>query len=137
MTTTYADTDRSEPRSFRRKIADAATSQINDQKTRLASRAGDVAYAVRQTAAQLREASPGVAIYVDRAADRLDEWVAALRNRDAAQLMDDVRDVARRHPALIVGGGFALGLLAARFLKSSGREADRRRYHYTSEGSLT
>ena len=52
----------------------------------------------------------------------------------------DVREFARHHPALVVGGGFAIGLLAARFLKSSGgadRAPDAFRYDYTSEGSLT
>jgi len=135
--TTYADRDTSHPRNFRRKVADAATSQINDQKERLASTAGDIAYAVRQTAQQLREASPAVATYVDRAADRLDEWVNALRDRDLSELAEDVRHFARRHPSLVVGGGFALGLIAARFFKSSGREADTYRYDYTREGSLT
>jgi hypothetical protein len=127
---------------FRSKLADMASSQVNEQKGRLAARAGDVVRAVRQTAEQLRQPSPAVADYVDRAANRLDEWVTALRDRDAGELLDDVRNFARERPAVVIGGGFALGLLAARFLKSSGdRDArfrdDDYRYEYTSEGSLT
>ena len=136
---TDAGNDTNRPRGFRSRLVNAASSQVNEQKHRLATRAAEVLHAVRQTAEQLRDPSPAVADYVERAADRIDEWVTALRDRDAAELLEEVRDFARERPALIIGGGFALGLLAARFLKSSGHadEGDAHQYDYASEGSLT
>jgi hypothetical protein len=37
--------------------------------------------------------------------------------------VSEAEDFARRQPALFLGGAFALGLLGARFLKSSGQQA--------------
>jgi hypothetical protein len=127
---------------FRQTLANAAANQVHEQKNRLAARAGTVVRAVRQTADQLREPSPAVAEYVNRAADRLDDWVIALRDREVTELLDDLRGFARERPAVVIGGGFLLGLLAARFLKSSGAvdsSADDAGYfnEYSSEGSLT
>jgi hypothetical protein len=42
-----------------------------------------------------------------------------LRKKDVQQLMQDAQRLARRQPALFIGSAFALGLVAARFLKSS------------------
>ena len=38
--------------------------------------------------------------------------------RDPREIMSDAENWARRNPALVLGGAFALGLLASRFLKS-------------------
>jgi hypothetical protein len=38
--------------------------------------------------------------------------------------MNDAQRLARRQPALFVGGAFAVGLLGARFLKSSAQRDD-------------
>ena len=137
--TSDAGPDTSRTQNFRRKVASAAQSELNVQKNRVAARAGDIAQAVRQTASQLREPNPAMADYVERAADRLDEWVTSLRDRDAEEILEDVRGFLRHRPALVIGGGFALGLLAARFVKSSGGHGggDAWRYDYTSEGPLT
>jgi hypothetical protein len=40
-------------------------------------------------------------------------------------LIDDVEDFARREPAVFIGGAIAIGLVAARFLKSSRRSGGR------------
>jgi len=45
-----------------------------------------------------------------------------LQRTDVAELVDGVEDFARREPLLFVGGAFALGLLGARFLKSTQRQ---------------
>jgi hypothetical protein len=52
-----------------------------------------------------------------------------LRGRDVPALLRDLEGLARRQPALFLGGSVALGALGARFLLSSGeREERRRRY---------
>ena len=69
---------------------------------------------------QLRQQEqPMLAEYADQIADRVQQASSYLRDRDLDQLVDDAERFARRQPAIFLGGAFALGLLAARFLKSS------------------
>jgi hypothetical protein len=58
--------------------------------------------------------------YADGAARAIDRVAGDLRDRDLDQLAEDVRGFARRRPAVFVGAGIAAGVIAARFLKSSG-----------------
>lgn len=79
-----------------------------------------MAAAVRQSTTQLREQQHDtVARYVEQAADQIDRFTEVLRKKDVQQLMQDAQRLARRQPALFIGSAFALGLIAARFLKSS------------------
>ena len=57
--------------------------------------------------------------HAERAADQLERLATRLKNKDAAELFRDAQNLARRQPALFVGSAFVLGLLGARFLKSS------------------
>jgi predicted alpha/beta-fold hydrolase len=79
-----------------------------------------VASAVRQTGKHLREQqNETVAQYVEKAAEQLESFSNALREKDVNELLQDAQRMARSRPALFVGGSFAAGLLMARFLKSS------------------
>jgi len=83
-----------------------------------------VAHALRQTGQQLRaqEQAP-VAGLADQVATRVESVSGYLQGRDVRQLVGDTEDFARQRPAVFVGGALALGVLAARFLKSSRRRA--------------
>jgi len=72
-----------------------------------------------------------IANVTDMAADRVRQLSDYLRRHEVEDLMDDVEDFARRQPALVLGGAFALGVLTARFLKSSGSSSGR-----TSRGGM-
>jgi hypothetical protein len=48
-----------------------------------------------------------------------------LQNTDVSEMVDRTEEFARRRPALFLGGAFALGLLGARFLKSSRRQQEK------------
>jgi hypothetical protein len=96
-----------------------ATSALSTQKDRAADGITAVIEAVRHTGDQLREKNGTIAGYADSAVGQLERWSSQLRDRDVSELIDDVGAFARRRPAVFVGGGVALGLLAARFLKSS------------------
>ena len=39
-------------------------------------------------------------------------------------MLSDVKDFARKNPAIFLGGAFAMGIVAARFLKSSPMSLD-------------
>jgi hypothetical protein len=103
-------------------VKQRAAAQIHSQKDRATDGLNVIAQTVRQTTEQLRnEQHDAVARYVDRAADQIERFATHLRDRSVDELLQDARELARRQPALVIGGGFAVGLLAARFLKSSQR----------------
>ena len=102
------------------RMRERATAQLSTQKDRATDGLGSVAQAVRQSTQQLRaDKHDAIAQYVDKAADQIDRFSSQLRNRDISDLVNDVQRFARRQPALFVGSAFALGVIGARFLKSS------------------
>jgi len=97
-----------------------ATSQIASRKDQAAQGLSAVSSSMRQMGDDLRqnEQTSAYAQYVNQAADQVDRFSGYLQNRDPREIMYDAENWARRNPALVIGGAFALGLLASRFLKS-------------------
>ena len=119
-------------------VKERATAQLSTQKDRATDGLGSFAQAVRQTTGKLREEQQDtVAQYVEKAADQIERLSNSLRDKDVSELLQDAQRFARRQPALFIGGSFAVGLLAARFLKSSSdaRTADEYRAPVTSDYS--
>ena len=105
------------------KVREQATAQLSSQKDKATEGLGSVAQAVRQTTQHLRDNQhETVAHYAEQAAEQIERFSQGLKNKDVGELMNDAQRLARRQPALFVGGAFALGLLGARFLKSSSPE---------------
>lgn len=101
-------------------IKDRASAQITSQKQRATEELDALAHATRETTKQLRsDQHEMVAYYLDKAADQLQTVAESIRRKDLNDIVRDVQNVARRQPALVIGGGFVAGMLAARFLKSS------------------
>lgn len=105
-------------------VADLAREQVSTrlsgQKDRAAEGLTSVADALRQTGQQLRgQDQQMVTDYIDSAAQQVERISNYLRQNDLGRLVDDIEGLARRQPGLFLGGAFALGLLGARFLKSS------------------
>lgn len=100
-----------------------ATSAVAAGKNRAVEGLGSVAQTLRKSAAQMRdEQQNGLAHYADQAGQQVQRVADYLRNNDAGQIADAAEDFARRQPAVFLGGTFVLGLLGARFLKSSRRK---------------
>jgi len=57
--------------------------------------------------------------YTETLSQQVEKLSGYLERQDLSGLMSDVERFARRNPAIFLGGAFALGILAARFLKSS------------------
>jgi len=105
-------------------VVDQARQQVSsrlvDQKDRAAEGLTSVAQALRQTSQQLRmQDQQTVTGYIESAASQVERISNYLKHNDLGGLIDDVEQFARRQPALFLGGTFVLGLLGARFLKSS------------------
>ncbi len=101
-------------------VKEQATTQIVSQKEQLAEGLGNAAQLVRMASHQLRQNNQGMfAEYTDKAAQSVEGASQFLRERDLTEIAGEVESFARREPLLFLGGAFTLGLLAARFLKSS------------------
>jgi hypothetical protein len=102
------------------RVKDGATAQLSNQKNKATDGLGTLAAAVRKTCQPLRESDQTtLASYVEQAADGIERFSSDLRQRDIGELVNEAQRFARRKPALFIGGAFAVGVLAARFLKSS------------------
>ena len=90
-------------------------------KTRAAESLGGVAQSLLQSGQQLRDQHQGAGRYVEQAAQRMQQLSDYLQRTDVDDIIDGVENTARRQPALFLGAAFAVGLIGARFLKSSRR----------------
>jgi len=117
------------------RVKESAAAQLSTQKNRGTDALGQVANAVRSSTQKLREERHDtIAGYVDKAADQIDNWSRRLRDKDIDELMSDVQRLARRQPAVFIGSAFALGLVGARFFKSSRQQNE---YGYGNESRRT
>ena len=98
------------------------TSRLTDEKTAFSNSLDQVAEVVFKTGQDLREQDQAMlAQYVDSAAEMVTNVSGYVRKTDWQDFSKDVESYARQRPALFIGGVFVLGLLAGRFLKSSGQ----------------
>lgn len=107
------------------KVSEQATSKITVQKENLAHGLTSVADGIRQMGENLRGGEQKTPIadltakYGDSLANQVEQISNYIEKKDLRELLKDVEVFARRNPAVFVGGAFALGVAAARFLKSS------------------
>jgi hypothetical protein len=99
---------------------DQVKTQLSSQKERAAGTLGSVADALRQTGNTLQGQNQApVAQIANSAADWVEQFSGTLRERNIEDMLGDMEGFARRNPTVFLGSAFALGFLAARFLKSS------------------
>jgi uncharacterized protein YjbJ (UPF0337 family) len=102
---------------------DRAGSSLGESKGQFADQFGNIAEALRRTTEQLRsQDQERIAGITDTVARQVDQVANYLRNKDAIAMRTDLENLARRQPALVLGGALILGLMGARFLKSSRRD---------------
>lgn len=127
------------------KASKTATSKIDEQKSHLALSLAGVADSIRQIGENFgdEKQTSGVAKltsnYGNTLADKVENFSSYLDDSDLSELMSDVEKLAHRNPALFLGGAFALGVVAARFLKSGNRNQSlmRRRNYEKKEKYLS
>jgi glucan phosphorylase len=105
-------------------VKDRAQSVLEEGKGKLTSSLDAVASTLGKTTESLQSNELGqLAPY----GEKLQDWTQGLsdylKNANASDLLRDAESLARRQPAVFLGGAFVVGLLAARFLKSSSGQA--------------
>lgn len=106
-------------------VTDKAAGKIDEQKATLADGLSSVADSIRQASQNLggAQADNQIAQYAGRytktAADKVEQIARYFDTHDTRAMVRDVEGFARRNPAIFIGAAFGLGILAARFLKSS------------------
>jgi hypothetical protein len=112
----------SQARTGVRQARDRAMSSLAESRDEFAGQIEAVADAFRRTGSHLNAENQrrmaGLTESVARQADQVARYV---RDFDPRTARDDLAGLARRQPALVFGGALALGLLGARFIKSSKR----------------
>ncbi len=98
--------------------------------------------ALQDTSNTLRQKNEsGLAGLTDKAAGGVQSVSQYLQSRDLNQLVSEAEQFARSKPQIFLGGAFGLGLLAARFLKSStpgsSNAGSGAQYRPTSPGSAS
>ena len=101
-------------------LRDSTFRKLDDQKVRASDTLGSLAGAVRGMTQPLRDGGQsGIADYVNKAADGIEQWASTMRQQDIDDAMRSVQEFARRQPALFLGVAFSAGLVLTRFLKST------------------
>ena len=99
--------------------------KIEEQKSTISSGLSNVAENVRKLGDNMGAKSDADPLtrfasdYSGTAADKLESVATYFDSHDLNAIYHDVEDMARRNPAIFIGGALALGFLAARFFKSS------------------
>jgi hypothetical protein len=102
------------------RVEQQAQTSLSAQKEEVVHKLHGVTEALRLTRDQLQEQDQNsFAQYSDKMADQIERFSTYLEEHDLEELRHSAENFARRQPELFLGGAFALGLLAARFLKSS------------------
>src|SRR5215213_8696450 len=107
----------------------ALRTQVDQRSTQAGERVSGFVSDVRSVGDQLREQGKDQpAKLADQAAERAERVADYLQQSDGEKILNDVEDLARRQPWLVIGGGLALGLAASRFLKASSSRRYEQRY---------
>lgn len=106
-------------------VKEKATGLLDEQKATLTTGLSGVADSIRQVGENLRDADDQnkitltTAQYGESLADKIEDLSGYLEQATLKDLTRDAEKFARQQPALFIGGAFLVGILAARFLKTS------------------
>lgn len=105
--------------------AEKAVTKLDEKKADLSAGLSTVASSFRKAGETLHTDTSHAAItdftakYTDTAAQKIDEFASYFERKNIREMAQDVERFAKRNPAVFIGGAAVLGILAARFLKSS------------------
>ena len=114
-------------------VASQATTKIEERKGELSSGLRTLADTFRKTGTDLGQTPQSTPLtevtarYTGTAANQIEKVASYFERKDLRAMMSDAEGFARRNPAIFLGVAFGLGMMAARFLKSSAPDSDRMR----------
>jgi len=106
-------------------LTDKAATTLDEKKTTVATGLTSVADSLRQAGDNLggqggeNQLARYASEYGRTAADKIEQLGRYFETHDTRMMVRDIETYARRNPAVFIGAAFGLGILAARFLKSS------------------
>lgn len=115
-----------------KRTAEKARGQVRSAadsgKSQLATQISGIGRALRGAGDKLREDEQGekASHYTDMLADRADQVSRFLEEHDASEIYGEVESVARKNPALFLGGCLVVGVAIGRFFKASAGEGEGR-----------
>jgi hypothetical protein len=113
---------------------DRVQQEVDQRSTQAGEQISSTASDLRGVGEELRNRGNDTGARVaDQAAQRAERVGSYLKESDGQKLLDDVEDLGRRQPLVVLAGGLVLGFAAARFLKASSRQ----RYQSRSAGQPT
>jgi hypothetical protein len=112
-------------RNFATEAKNKAGEQVRSSLDKGRSRAAETLHEVARTLMGTSDQGDNPAApYMSRAGEQVRRAADYLQNADMRQMVSSTEQFARRQPALFLGSAFAIGVLAARFLKSTRSESE-------------
>lgn len=100
-----------------------AANVADDQRLNAAGRVDAISRALHGAASSLRESGePQLSNWVENAAGQVERLVGYLQGKPADGMLHDFEDLARRNPAMFLGGTYLAGMAVGRFLRASSPE---------------
>ena len=102
------------------KLRDDVHKTVDDARTGAASRVEGVAESIDAAASHLdQEDMTRLSGYVHDLASRLTGFSRDLQTKNGDEMLQEVKQIAQRNPALFLGGSVALGFGMSRFARAS------------------
>ena len=107
------------------RVAEKANSTLDEKKAGLTGGLSSVADSIRTAVGSLERTTDQSHVtrysaqYAKTAAQKLEQTARYFESNDLKAMARDAENFARRNPAVFFGGAFVLGVLGARFFKSS------------------
>ena len=102
-----------------------AAGMADERRLQAAGRAESISRALQGAADSLREnGEPQLSGWVSQAAGQVERIVGYMQGKPADGMLHDFEDLARRNPALFLGGTYLAGMAVGRFLRASSPHSD-------------
>lgn len=97
-----------------------ATSAVDDRRMDAVGRVDAISRALQGAASSLRDSGETqLSSWVEQAAGQVERVVGYMQGKPADGMLHDFEDLARRNPALFLGGTYLAGMAVGRFLRAS------------------
>jgi hypothetical protein len=102
---------------------DRVQQEVDQRSTQAGEQVSSTASDLRGVGEELRKRGNDAGARVaEQAAQRAERVGSYLQESDGQKLLDDVEELGRRQPLVVLAGGLVLGFAAARFLKASSQQ---------------